>query len=180
MIDARFVPYDDETHRAQFLELNIEYVKWVVNEVNSRYGINLVPPGSDVDDAVREHVKGQLPGYASIKPPEGIIYILEVDGEAAGMGALRKMEDGIGEIKRMYNRPKYREIGYGKEMFKLLEEKAKEFGYSRLRLDTRTDSAASLHIYRKAGFKEIGPYPGVELAALNESEGIMVYMEKIL
>jgi ribosomal protein S18 acetylase RimI-like enzyme len=180
MVEAHFVPYDEKRHRDQFLQMNIEAVIWEVNEVSRIYGINTIPPGENVAHAVRDYIEEQLLKYAAIKPPKGIIYILEVDGEAMGMGALRKQEDGVGEIKRMYNRPKVRGRGFGQEMLKRLEKKAKEFGYSTLRLDTRADSAAALHIYRKAGFKERGAFPVEAPDVWTETEGIKVYMEKKL
>jgi len=55
-----------------------------------------------------------------LKPPGGILYMLVVEGEVAGMGALRKLSDEVGEVKRMYNRPHYRGRGLGKKMLKRL------------------------------------------------------------
>ncbi|MBN1683166.1 GNAT family N-acetyltransferase [Candidatus Bathyarchaeota archaeon] len=55
---------------------------------------------------------------SSLKPSEGILYILKVDGVTAGMGALRRLDDSVGEIKRMYVRPSYRGKGYGKKCLK--------------------------------------------------------------
>jgi len=52
---------------------------------------------------------------SSLRPPDGVIYLLVDDGDiVAGMGAIRKVSDEIGEIKRMYIRPLYRGRGYGK------------------------------------------------------------------
>ena len=65
---------------------------------------------------MREFVENSLPKFIDMKPEEGIIYILEVDGAVAGMGVLRELEEGIGEIKRMYIRPEYQGRGFGKEM----------------------------------------------------------------
>jgi ribosomal protein S18 acetylase RimI-like enzyme len=64
-------------------------------------------------------------------------------------------------------------------MMKRLEEKARDFGYSTLRLDTSEYMAAALHIYRKAGFKETEVFP-IEVTRLSETEGIKIYMEKQL
>ncbi len=143
MVEAHFIPYNDENHRAPFLKLLVEYGVWLANEVSTRYDINLVPPGYTTEQAAREYMENVLPNYTAMKPPEGIIYILEVDGEAAGMGILRKNEDGVGEIKRMFTRPEFRGNGYGQEMLRKLEGTAEEFGYSTLRLDTRVDAAAA-------------------------------------
>jgi heterodisulfide reductase subunit A len=42
------------------------------------------------------------------------------------MGAVKRLEDGVGEIKRMYIKPELQGRGLGKEMMARLEEKAKE------------------------------------------------------
>lgn len=56
----------------------------------------------------REYVKNIFPEFASITPYEGVIYMLMVDDKAVGMGALRKLEDGVGEIKRCIFDPSIR------------------------------------------------------------------------
>ena len=131
MVEARFVPYNDETHRAQLFEMYSEYGKWLDNEVYTHYGVHLFPDG-DIQ-IISERF---FPMFTATKPPEGILYIIEVDGEAGGMGRLSKQEEGVGEIGSMYTRPSYRRRGYGTEMLRRLEDKATELGYSILRLDT--------------------------------------------
>lgn len=175
MVVAEFVPYNDETHRNQFYELNLEYLTGLDELVSTRHGIKLNPSGT-----VLEYLESVFPTFAAIKPPEGIICILEVDGEAEGMGVLKKLEAGVGEIKRMYIRPRTQGKGYGKGILKWLEEKAGEFGFSTLRLDTAKFWEAAIHIYRKAGFKEIGKYSGGEWDTRSDVKDIAIYMEKEL
>jgi len=177
MAEIKFVQYDGEAHEARFFELNLEYLTLVDSEVYRVHGIHINPEGT-----VQEYLEVAFPKFTEIKPPNGIIYILEADGEADGMGALRKLEDGVGEIKRMYIRPQHRGHGYGQEMYDRLEKKAEEFGFSTLRLDTADFpmTAAALHIYRKNGFKEIGSYSGGEWDGRSDTDGITIYMEKKL
>ena len=175
MVEAQFVPYNDETHRNQFFELNLEYLKGINELSYAKHGIKVNPNGT-----VLEYVENVFPTYAAIKPPEGVICILEVDGEAEGMGVLKKLEDDVGEIKRMYIRPRARGNGYGKGILKWLEKRAKEFGFSALRLDTAEFLEAALHIYRKAGFKEIQQYSGGEWVERSDVKTIALYMEKKL
>jgi GNAT superfamily N-acetyltransferase len=173
MVDSNLVPYNDAIHRMSLFDLEIEHASWIANEVKTRYGIELVPQGN----SIRDVVESIFPMLTSIKPPEGIIYILEVDGIAEGMGVLRKQSDGIAEIRRMYIRPKYRGMGLGKEMVERLEEKAREFGYLTLKLDTSEFMVAALHIYRKMGFKESEAFSD---GSTRLGEGIRIYMEKQL
>ena len=167
---ATLISYDDRIHRQQYFELNVEYFEYLRDAAIKNLGaIGFVKNP-------REYVKNIFPEFASIKPYEGIIYLLMVDDKAVGMGALRKLEDGVGEIKRMFIRPEFQGKGYGKEMMNLLIEKARELGYSTLRLDTAYFLEAAVHIYKSAGFKERGKYPGTE----SEGEPHYIYMEKKL
>ena len=79
------------------------------------------------------------------------------------MEAFKKLEDEVGEIKRLYIRPEYRGRGFGTEMFKRLIDKGKEFEYSTLRLNSMDFMTTARHVYRSAGFEEIDEYPGSEI-----------------
>jgi len=175
MVEARFVPYNEETHRNQFFELNLEYLTEINEIAYTKHGIKVNPSGT-----VLEYVESVFPTFAAIKPPEGVICILEVDGKPEGMGVLKKLEDTVGEIKRMFIRPRTRGNGYGKGILNWLEERAREFGFSTLRLDTAEYAEAAVHIYRKAGFKEIQQYSGGEWVERSDVKTIALYMEKKL
>ena len=62
----------------------------------------------------------------------------------------------------MFIRPKYSGRGYCRMIFKKLMQKGKEFGYSKIRLETSDFMISAHKIYHSAGFKEIEQYPGVE------------------
>jgi ribosomal protein S18 acetylase RimI-like enzyme len=173
-MSLRFVPYDDNVHREQFFQLNLEYITWVNTETYKKHKLQLIPAGSE-----REYIESVFSEYTKIKPPEGIIYILESEGNAVGMGALKKLEEGIGEIKRMYIRSNYRG-GLGKQLLGLLEDKAREFGFNILRLDTNDVAEAAIHLYRKSGFKETTPYQGGEWDSRKDLLFIGIFMEKKL
>jgi putative acetyltransferase len=110
-----------------------------------------------------------LPGkYA---PPEGFILLAEFDGEIAGCIALRKLEDGICEMKRLFVRPEFRGHGIGKELCDQLIFKAKEMGYKKMRLDTIKDQMKdAINLYKSYGFIEIPQYYH------NPQDGV-IYME---
>lgn len=156
---VKFVPYDEKTHRAQFFDLNVEFLTWYSDKMLERSNINAE---AMIGQSIREYVKSFLDDFVKIRPPEGIIYVLEARGRVVGMGALKKLETEVGEIKRMYIRPEYRGKGFGKELLKRLIEKSKEFGYSTLRLESAKFMPAAHHVYRSAGFKERGKYSGGE------------------
>jgi GNAT superfamily N-acetyltransferase len=105
-----------------------------------------------------------LPGrYA---PPEGALLMAMVDGAAAGCVAMRKLESGVCEMKRLYVRPLYQGLGIGRSLAITVIEKAKIAGYDTMRLDTLDKLKTAIKLYVDIGFKECIPYyknplPGV-------------------
>jgi ribosomal protein S18 acetylase RimI-like enzyme len=98
-----------------------------------------------------------LPGeYA---PPAGRMLLAECEGQLAGCVALRKLEPGICEMKRLYLRPQFRGKRLGRALADCIIAEARQIGYQRMRLDTvelvMKDAVA---MYRKLGFREIAPY----------------------
>ena len=94
-------------------------------------------------------------GYAA---PEGALLLLRHDGRWAGCVALRRLEAGIGEIKRLYVQPEFRGLGLGRELMHEILEEARRRSYTRLRLDTVPLMDTAITLYRRLGFVEIPPY----------------------
>lgn len=158
-----FVPLDPEIHRDQFIQLNVEHVSWMVQQLKEKYQLDAL---SLVEQTIPEYVEEHLDDLIGLKPPDGIVFLLVVDGDVAGMGALRKLRDVIGEIKRMYIRPTYRGRGYGKQLLNKLLESGRKFGCTSFWLETGKFMAVAQHIYRSAGFQEMEEYAETEVPPL--------------
>ena len=88
--------------------------------------------------------------------PDGRTDILYMhDEKVAGMTRLDKFDEGIGMIHNVYIYPTYRGRGLSKQMMYVVEEKAREFGYRFLRLDTGGFNVVAQNLYRKLGYVEI-------------------------
>jgi GNAT superfamily N-acetyltransferase len=112
-----------------------------------------------------------LPG--PYREPEGRLFLYRVDGENAGVGALKPLSDGSVELKRIYLRPDFRGKGLGKRITEHLLTTARDLGYSLAKLDTLARLKPAVQLYRRLGFVETTPY--------NENpEPDILYFELIL
>lgn len=111
-----------------------------------------------------------LPGaYA---PPAGRLLVARVNGAAAGCVAVRALEPGLCEMKRLYVRPGYRGSGVGRLLAETAVAEARSAGHRAMRLDTLDTMAPARRLYRELGFVPIPPYrhnplPGAEFLELN-------------
>ena len=86
--------------------------------------------------------------------------VARVDERAVGCGALRRHDDELGEIKRMYVDPRVRGRGIGRRLLQALETEAVRQGLARVALETGVSQPEAIALYRRAGFRDCPPFAG--------------------
>lgn len=84
------------------------------------------------------------------------------DGNLAAVGAIKRLDDGRGELKSMRAAPDYRGKGAGQAMLDHLLHVARARGYGWLGLETGTPAAfqPAYRLYRRNGFADCEPFDG--------------------
>ena len=90
---------------------------------------------------------------------EGVsFFLIRNSGMPAGCGGVQLFGTEYGELKRMYVRPQFRGLGYGKLLLEHLADYARSRGVGLLRLETGIHQHAAIGLYEGAGFRSIPPF----------------------
>lgn len=93
------------------------------------------------------------------KPHGGLILIIDsLSGEEVGCVGIRKFEEKLAELKRMFIKESYRNKGLGGELLQRAIELSRDLGYEKIRLDTLDTMKAAIVLYEKSGFKQTDAY----------------------
>ena len=84
--------------------------------------------------------------------PDGRLYVLYEEGEAAACIALRRLDTRRAELKRLYVRPRFRGRGLSTILLERILKEAEEIGYEEILLDTLPCLESAISLYLRHGF----------------------------
>jgi putative acetyltransferase len=134
-------------------EEEIDWTRHIFREYASGLGVDLCFQGFD-------HELETLPGeYAE---PRGALRLAMIGAQVAGCCALRPLDSAdypnACEMKRLFVRPQFRQLGLGRLLVEEIMDAAAMGGYHHVLLDTLDDMEAARSLYEELGFQEIAPY----------------------
>ncbi len=174
MDDIKFEQVESEEQKEAAGSLIREYLGWLNDRLRSDYGIEF-----DVEAMVQSDPSGPR----KFHPPHGRFYLARYRDQIAGVGCLKRLEMGVGEVQRMYVPPAFRGKGVGRAITNRLIDDARSIGYRQLRLESLEFLHAAHSLYRSIGFQEIDPYSDNSMESYQAAEqldqyySITVFME---
>jgi GNAT superfamily N-acetyltransferase len=133
-------------------------------------------PGSALAQAMRDEIAvmydgldldgDTMPkaGQAELSPPRGAFLVGSRDGEPICCGGVKRLDDRICEIKKMYVVPDARGTGVARRLLHALEDKARALGYEVARLDTGPRQGNAQGLYESEGYVAIEDFNGNPVA----------------
>ena len=149
-------------------ELFTEFLTWAIEKSKKIYDEDI-----DINEMVNRSMDQIDKGIFS--PPNGRLMIATDGDQAVGIGCLKTIRDGTGEIKRMYVRPGHRGKKIGQKLLGQLIQSAQDIGCSKILLDSARFMKNAHALYRSAGFTKVDLYSETEMTESFQDH--MIYME---
>lgn len=164
--EVQFHQVESDEQKEQAAVLIREYLEWLNERIQRDYSLEF---------DVEAMIESDLSEPKKFHPPDGRFYLALYGGNIAGVGCLKKLEEGVGEIQRMYVPPTFRGKGIGRAIVNRLIDDARLIGYRQLRLESLEFLAAAHSLYRSVGFREIDPYADNSMRSYQASENLDRY-----
>jgi len=153
IVEIRNIKLPDDIELVR--KLWTDYLTWGNEMMQMTYGVHPHNPTKIVEQDIK-----QIDKYL---PPNGLVFLAFIDNKACGIGCLNKLSREVGELKRMFVDPSFRELGVGKAILQTIINTAKEIGHKKVRLNTPKFMKTAHSLYAGFGFKPISVYPEVEI-----------------
>jgi putative acetyltransferase len=101
----------------------------------------------DVDNFQREYVENR-----------GLFLVVMDDEKLVGTGAIKRLEENIAELKRLWLLEEYHGQRIGYQVVLQLLDFARAHGYEKVRLQTSQKQERAVRFYTRLGFYEIPSY----------------------
>jgi putative acetyltransferase len=146
MLEIKKLENLSEDEAFDLKKLLLEYGRYMYEELNLIAG--------------KETYSSQIKAFPdkSYKKPDGGFLLASYNGQSAGCVGLRRFDEKSCEMKRMYVSPHFRGLKIAEELCKEIINMAREYGYSKMLLDTNKEMDSAIKLYLKYGFIEIPAY----------------------
>ena len=107
---------------------------------------------------------------SGLQQPGVTVWTAWIGGQIAGIGALKDLRDGSGEVKSMRTHPRFLRSGIGTGILEHIIGEARARGMRRLSLETGSGPAfePAIALYRRRGFVDGEPFGGYERSDFNQ------------
>lgn len=102
-------------------------------------------------------------------PPHGTFLVARVGAAVVGCVGMRRHDDGVAEVKRMFVRTEHRRRGHARHMLGALEDWARGRGYHRVLLETGSAQPEAVALYLSAGYEPSEGYGHYRCSDLSRS-----------
>lgn len=166
MASVEFEQVESEVQKAAAGSLIREYLGWLNDQLERDYGMAF-----DVEAMVQSDLSDPHKFY----PPDGRFYLARLDQTLSGVGSLKTLTPGVGELQRMYVLPEFRGKGIGRAIANKLIDDARSMGLRQLRLESLAFLDAAHSLYRSLGFRRIDRYADNSMEVYQPAEQLDEY-----
>jgi len=91
-------------------------------------------------------------------PPDGCVLLAKAEENAVGCVSIRRISEGVCEMKRLYVKPAFREKGIGRKLSESVIGEARSRGYRIMKLNMLPSMREARRLYESLGFKRTAAY----------------------
>lgn len=95
------------------------------------------------------------PPLEQFMTPRAVFLIAWSNGRPVGCGALKTLDDGTAEVKRVFVRTPFRRKGIARQIMIELERRAASFGYRTIFLESGQGQPEALRLYGSLGYRRV-------------------------